>query len=1192
MANTNEYIVFEADQVLTNEHLNETFRYLDQQNRWTRNKLIGIGIVCGFNLVHHTGVIDITKGVGVTSQGYLILKDKDSYAYFMLYSPVDQPADLPFDYPGKLPFFKPFCENKTIYLLLTDDEYNALEDAKKPDAKTLSSQASGFLSDYVVVLFLEATETDLKNCSAFDCTNKGEKMQFNVRPLLVAKKDLPTAAVTVSGAEKERLRFSEFGVEIEQARRSHEIMFKRYNVPYTAINNSEEVLGAFVKLVDDDTLQEVANAYIYSYEKHSALLSETNNPFINLFKELKKYRDEILAENPIFIQYFYDFIDDLIKAYYEFCVKLSRMTSACCPDENLFPLHLVLGDASKDTSATVQDAWRNYFIYSPLFAKAAGEISETQFLFRRMQIMVKEFTMLVTDPNRKAEPIKITPSQLGLPWLSQRAIPYYYHISTGNNAIYNYWNYHKTTHGNAVFNLSYNIDLYNHAKAALQPLLYDIEHYNFFRIEGHIGENYQHVLRELLKQRLAYNLPFDVVAISADMLRSNARLPECNMLDLETDYKLIISEFACKVHTPFCFLARLPYPPTDNSFTSMKEGLATEKFSSYRMKAMSHFTNAAGIVIEKTAYVKGDFMRKYCSPDEGTVGRFYLDLLSKNQTMNAEITGFNEMTNERTSMLFIYNYIFGFINAVEELMLLLNTNTVATQDIDQLKDRYESYTKSASQLTFILAELIASEKLQLSAFLKALEFDILIDEFFILLTVCIDERLQTLVEEYMRRLQMYQLQSTFLNYYRKHPGLEHKAGVPKGGTFVVVYYSGRREVTTFPGRTEVTTVEQATPARGAVMEKAVEQKIIYKQYDSTADRMIREFVDNCKDAPDDSKKKIIEILNRGRTPKTRFSFIEGEVIADFYVPYLCCSDCPPIAYVLPKEKEPVPEPDQPTIDMDTTFCDNDDKPYDITVSPAGGKVTDEGGNEVNGVDNTVFTFTPLKAGAGVYKLIYTAGGVSSDPKTVTVLEMPKESNFKIGDQARQEDGTFVVMFQPDIQDTKFTYEWKFGTGLTPSSSAEIAPKITAKVDPTGAQTSTFASLLISNGNNCSAPAVTMDLMISGNGVFNPGTFIDTNFNELIKKNKEKEAAKTPVGTAVTEEPAAETPPASAPAAPAPAKTGEVTVAADKQSVDKAKEVTETKAAESKGVAETKEVPKTAPAIDTPATPFKRTPKKK
>ena len=68
MANPNEYLVFEADQVLTNDHLNQMFYYLDQQNRWTRNKLIGMGIVCGLNLVQHAGVIEITKGCGITAQ--------------------------------------------------------------------------------------------------------------------------------------------------------------------------------------------------------------------------------------------------------------------------------------------------------------------------------------------------------------------------------------------------------------------------------------------------------------------------------------------------------------------------------------------------------------------------------------------------------------------------------------------------------------------------------------------------------------------------------------------------------------------------------------------------------------------------------------------------------------------------------------------------------------------------------------------------------------------------------------------------------------------------------------------------------------------------------------------------------------------------------------------------------------------
>ena len=50
MSNTNAYIIFEPDQVLTNDHLNELFDYLDVQERLTRNKLIGIGIVCGLEI--------------------------------------------------------------------------------------------------------------------------------------------------------------------------------------------------------------------------------------------------------------------------------------------------------------------------------------------------------------------------------------------------------------------------------------------------------------------------------------------------------------------------------------------------------------------------------------------------------------------------------------------------------------------------------------------------------------------------------------------------------------------------------------------------------------------------------------------------------------------------------------------------------------------------------------------------------------------------------------------------------------------------------------------------------------------------------------------------------------------------------------------------------------------------------------
>lgn len=1091
--------------MLTNDHLNEMFGYLDQQNRWTRNKLIGIGIVCGFNLVHHTGVIEITKGCGVTSQGYLILKDAGMYAYMMPYAAPEQPADLPFTYPGNLPFYKPFCTGKDIFLLLTDDEYNDLEDNKKPQAKTLSSQKSGFLNDYVVVLFLEATETDLKNCSAFDCTNKGGKMQFNVRPLLVAKKDLPVIAKKAEALDKERVRFTEMEIEKEKARLSHEIMFKRYNVPYTPLKSSTDVLNGFTKIVDDTTLQEVANAYIFCYEKYSALLTQASNPFTGLYKILKEHRDAILKGYPIFIQYFYDFVDDLILAYYEFCTKVTGIISQCCPNENLFPLHLVLGDASKDTTAFVHDAWRNYFIYSPLFTKGNSERNEAQFYFTKMLLLVKDFIILKQSTGRIPTPIKITPSQYGYLWLSQRAIPYYYRIATGDNAIYNFWNYYKSSHGNAAFNLSYNANLYNHAKPAVQPLLYDIEHYNFFRIEGHIGEKYTTVLNNILHQRLEYNLPFDVVAISADMLRSNAKLPVCNMQDIETDYKLIVSEFACKVHTPFCFLAKFPYPPTSEKFAgSIKEATNLEKFSVYRTKAMSHF-NSLSTTLQSTKYALGDFMRKYCLPDdENTIGGYYLNSLKEeSRVFGNEVTGINT-TNEQNSLSVIYNSIFAFIDAVEKLMLVLMTSTAATLDTDVLERRYTAYTTSLSRLTLILTMLISSEQVKLSAAVKDLELDMLIDEFFILSTVCIDDRLQTLVDEYLRRLRLFQQQNTFINYYKKHPGLEHKAGVPKGGTFVLVYYSAE-ESTTFTAE-EIAVANRNTDAEKAVLFKKEVSGL--QEISNSDERILRMFVDNCKDASTDDRTKVIDIIDRiNRPPVQRFKFTDGEVIADFYVPYMCCSDCPPVAYILPEKEKPAPPAETPTIKMDTTFCEADNKLSPITVSPVGGKVTDTGGNEVTGVDNTAFTFTPKLAGAGEYKLIYTVNGVSSDPVTVTVLEMPKDSVFDVDSEPK--DGFFNAHFNPDVTETKFTYDWKFGDGFTPTASSDVQPVIKA-VTATGATINTFASLQISNGI-CKAELFTLDLVITPNGVFkasNVAAEINTGVAGTDKKTGIKPSAES------------------------------------------------------------------------------------
>jgi len=98
------------------------------------------------------------------------------------------------------------------------------------------------------------------------------------------------------------------------------------------------------------------------------------------------------------------------------------------------------------------------------------------------------------------------------------------------------------------------------------------------------------------------------------------------------------------------------------------------------------------------------------------------------------------------------------------------------------------------------------------------------------------------------------------------------------------------------------------------------------------------------------------------------------VIADFYIPYMCCSDCPPIAYILPEQPR---EPEAPTITIATkSFCNNDASSYPVTVTPKGGVASGTGLSVQN---DGSYVFKPLAAGAGIHALSYTANG-----KTATV----------------------------------------------------------------------------------------------------------------------------------------------------------------------------------------------------------------
>jgi hypothetical protein len=1005
MTEFNFYPVFVADQVLTADHLNEIVNYLDEQDRLTRNKLIGIGIVCGLELKVEETMIQISKGCGVTSEGYLIVQDQVTLNYY-------RPYTLPSDFYSK---YKLIYEKWHMWEMLTTEQSLAFEDVEA------IKEHKAFMRDKIVVLLLEMKETPLKNCIDTDCDDKGEKIQFAIKPVLVFKKDIDAFLRNVAEhvVDEEPNLFENAAL--------HEIELKRFDVPVSQLTSTDVLLNAFLQLVDEGTLKRLAEVLNYCYVHYRPiLLEESTNPFNGVFDMLKSRLALIKNNNPFFIQYYYDWIDDIIKAYYEFKGKIFDVQMMCCPDENMFPLHLMLGESAKGTSIEVKIKYRNYFIYSPLFNQQKELLAEVQLLFRRMKFLIQDYVVpnVNTFPNTQ---IKITPSKYLDRPLSDRCIPYYYNTTP----LYKSWNWSKTRKGNARYNLSYNSFQYNAADSIVNPLKYDIERFNFFRVEGHVGKNYVQALSTVVGHRDQFNLPFEVVALSTAMVSryvaNNDK--ECIFKDLDSLYQVILAELICRFGDVACMIADVPYTPTLSTVGTIA-GIASDALHLDIVETAHVHTNLASEInlttsvvssavlssslnlslVNFAGYKKGDFIRKHCSIKKGTIGELYLSLVAKGHAF------IKPASSTDISLNTVYAHLFYFMDCVENVMgaswpYLLKDFVSAT------------FTSRFKDLTDESILLVANTPAILKTAVKLNMSDI-VRRFPALVHTCFDERLAALKSEYLKRKNEFQTLINFMNYFKKHPGIEHKAGVPKGGTFILVYHETavRKPIRVNPDLlTNVGTMSISTSPKVASLlgtdallsEASVKDPELLKRFHLA----LTKFVDTCNDMDDNTKDDITDILIQIPTLNLpiKFNIPEYSVVADFYLPYICCSDCAPIAYVLPKEQVGVLSINiQPT-----EFCNNDEKAYSVQVSPDGGSLSASAG----GIETGKFEFRPKGLKAGNNKLTYTSPDGRSTSVDLKIAEAFKtDFKFEI-----QEDG-ITVKFFTGISGQKAM--WDFGDGIT------------------------------------------------------------------------------------------------------------------------------------------------------------------
>lgn len=526
------YPIFEGSQVLTSDQLNQLSAYLDQQNRLTRSKLIGIGIVCGLQVHPLAGGLKISKGLGITSEGFLIQIGTDfSATHYRSYTLPETVTYKPFGFP---------TQDVQLWEMLSEKPE---DDA---DVKKLNDPAT-FLNEKYVLLFLEIFDRDLKSCLGNACDDKGKDRIFSLRRLLVNKADLDlilTRSANVSGS------FS--GAPDLKTFRLKKPLFD----PTKPESNQ---LDAFVKQYQN-TITETVKPEFWEqlkkgYSVFEPILGKSfgfANPFDQaaITSKIAQLQSSLIAPaaNIKGIQYLWDFFKELALAWEEFVEAGLSLWYSCPTDPSLFPLHLMLGKAKPETeNAEEFYKYRHGFVQPPIFNEQKLLKETTAQRYRRIVLMIETLELdILSTPKPAQFPVKITPSKEKLGVLGQRSIPYYYNLKS-KGALGSWYSLEKTWSDPGTKNLwsadrkevlSYDNqpDVPNPAGTFLEsPLTHDLEAYPFLRIEGHLDQEIAQAKAAVEKLIKDFNLP-----IHLEMLHLDAggvlEDKNCGWHDLQEEY--------------------------------------------------------------------------------------------------------------------------------------------------------------------------------------------------------------------------------------------------------------------------------------------------------------------------------------------------------------------------------------------------------------------------------------------------------------------------------------------------------------------------------------------------------------------------------------------------------------------------------------------------------------------------------
>ena len=263
--------------------------------------------------------------------------------------------------------------------------------AEFPDDQPKQNLTELDLDDKVVMLYLESQRKAADRCTGVDCDNQGDRFLNRLHVLLVRRTD---AELLIEKAHRQaamactklpRLRSRRVGID---------------NRPY---NVSLASFSTLIRIMYIDFGKTIENAYtlldkVLTLENPTfAFTSSINNTFINEFKTKIKastidnnvsLNDNSSIINTANIQYLYDWLKDLYDAYEEFREATCCWLTMCVPDESWFPKHLLLGEL-KPTSCKLE--YRHYFLRSPAVLDCKDGKDKAIWLFQRIIHLIQNF---------------------------------------------------------------------------------------------------------------------------------------------------------------------------------------------------------------------------------------------------------------------------------------------------------------------------------------------------------------------------------------------------------------------------------------------------------------------------------------------------------------------------------------------------------------------------------------------------------------------------------------------------------------------------------------------------------------------------------------------------------------------------------------------------------------------------------